>query len=190
MNGRSFLKLLGLASFAWGTAAHASDAEIFSSQASEIVNDAELDQQRGGFRWDGLDIAFGAELRAYISDVLVAQTNINLNDGAIDFQSLAINGVKPITASDLAAILAGSGLRPNLGTGSAYLTNDGKTAVIQRADLALQNIVVNSANNIEIRQELNAQLDITNFGPFQSGIISERMGNALGTMVGLSGMGN
>lgn len=190
MRGRALLSALSLALAMQPVPALAGDEAIFGANGAQRVADSELEGLRGGFRWEGLDIQLGAELRSYISDSLVVQTNISWTTTHADVQRHIAEGLTPLSSSQLQGILGSSGLTGGLGMGSAFLTNNGQTAFIQRGDVALQNIILNTASNVAIRQELDAQLDITNFGPFQSGLISDRIGAALGAMIGLGGIGN
>jgi hypothetical protein len=165
----------------------ASDDELFGSGA-ERVDEATLADQRGGFSWEGIDIRVGAELRSYISDELVAQTNVNWADGTADVQRSFALSLTPLGPDDLRGVLSANGITMNLGSGGAYLANDGQTTLIQRTDGALQNVMLNTANGVAIRQELDARLDLSNFGPFQDMIVRDRITDTLSTLTGLAGM--
>lgn len=182
-------RLLALCLFgaAISSPARADDEEMFGAFA-ERVDDAELAELRGGFVWQGLDIKIGAELRSYISNDLLVQTNLSLTNAQVDVMSSLAPGVTALSPAETTALLGGGDVGGQLGLGGAYTTNDGQTLFVQRLDSALQNIIVNSANDLAIRQELDATIDIGNFGAFQAGMMTHQLGMILGNMAGLAGI--
>ncbi len=150
----------------------------------EIVADSELAEQRGGFRHQGLEIRLGAELRSYLGDALVVQTNVTWSASGAEFSRVVSGALTPAAASDLqAGIMAGGSLNFRVGEDQVFLANNGQTAFAQRTDGTLQNIVVNTASGVAIRQEVDAKLDIDNFQPFQAGILAERIGRDVAGMI-------
>jgi hypothetical protein len=163
------------------------DDAIFATGNVETVSDAELSQQRGGFVYQGLDIHLGAEVRSYIGDELVLQTNFSWTDNTAEVQRVISAQLTPAVA---AGIVSGDGINLNIGNDKVFFANQGQTAFIQRTDGSLQNIVINSASNIALRQQVDAQLDIANFGPFQMGALSDRINSSLGDMIGAALVGS
>jgi hypothetical protein len=165
--------------------AAAGDEAMFASGEAETLSDAELSEQRGGFRYEGMDIQFGAEIRSYINDELVYQTNISWLDGATDVERSVSTQLTPAAAAEMGAeLLGGGGINLRVGNENVYFANQGQTAFIQRADGSLQNIIVNSASNIALRQQIDAQLDISNFAPFRADVLSDKVASALSAMIG------
>jgi hypothetical protein len=161
------------------------DEAMFASGEAETLSDAELSEQRGGFRYEGMDIQFGAEIRSYINDELVYQTNISWLDGATDVERSVSTQLTPAAAAEMGAeLLGGGGINLRVGNENVYFANQGQTAFIQRADGSLQNIIVNSASNIALRQQIDAQLDISNFAPFRADVLSDKVASALSAMIG------
>jgi hypothetical protein len=64
-----------------------------------------------------------------------------------------------------------------------FLANEGQTALLHRTDGAIQNVIVNRASNIRADQQIDAVLDLENFGPLQDDIANMRVGAALGDMI-------
>lgn len=157
----------------------------------ELVSDEELAGMRGGFSWQGVQITLGAEVRTYLNGELVLQTNISWSAaGAQTVQQ--VSGA--LTAADAAQLQAGiltsGGITMRVGQESVFLANQGQTAILHRADGAIQNILINRASNIEARQEIDAVLDLDNFGQFQQEILGSRLGNGVGDMVGQAIIGS
>lgn len=153
----------------------------------EQVADEELARERGGFRWQGVDVQFGAEVRSYLNNTLVMQTNVSWTSTGAAMSRVVSGALSPLSAAQLqAGMLNGGGLNMRVGKDEVFLANGGQTAFIQRTDGALQNIIVNTASNVDIRQEVDAQLDLGNFQPFQAELISQRIGTSLSDMIQLT----
>jgi hypothetical protein len=159
--------------------------ELRLSQLEQVA-DEDLAGERGGFRWQGVDVQFGAEMRSYLNNQLVLQTNVTWTSAGASMTREVSGALSPVDAAQLqAGILNGSGLNMRVGDEEVFLANGGQTAFIQRSDGALQNVIINTANNVEIRQEVDAQLDLGNFQPFQTELISQRIATSLADMVQL-----
>lgn len=172
----------GTGDAALASAAAAGDAALFASNAAERISDAELSEQRGGFAYQGLDIRLGAEVRAYLGDELVVQTNFSWTDAALATERIVSTALTPGALAGLqAGMLSGSGLNLRAGD-DVFLANEGQTAFIQRAEGALQNIIINSASNVSLRHEIDARIDIANFAPFQSRLLADQVVSALAGM--------
>jgi hypothetical protein len=77
-----------------------------------------------------------------------------------------------------------------VGDQSVFLANAGQTALIQGPEGAIQNILINRASNVSIRQEVDATLDLGNFGPFQQQTMQSRMGDSLGAAINAATLGS
>jgi hypothetical protein len=153
-------------------------------EVEELVSDDELAEMRGGFSWQGVQIGLGAEIRTYLSGQLVLQTNISWTAaGAQTVQQ--VSGA--LTAADAAQLQAGvltsGGISMRVGQESVFLANQGQTAILHRTEGTFQNVLVNRASNIDARQEIDAVLNLDNFGGFQQDILNTRLGMSVGEMV-------
>lgn len=167
------------------SAADAGDEAIFASGSVELASDAELAGQRGGFVYQGIDIRLGAEVRSYIGDEMVIQTNFSWTDTQLEVERIVSTELTPGALAGLqAGMLSGSGLNLRGVDDAVYLANEGQTAFIQRTEGTLQNIVINSASNVAIRQEIQAELNLSNFAPFRADALSDRIISALSGMAG------
>ena len=149
----------------------------------ETVSDGELGEQRGGFRIGTLDIQLGADIRSYVGGRLAMETTLSWTDTATSVQH-----VFPLEASSAVAagltngLLTGSGPTISLNGAKVTYVNQGQTAFVQRTSGSIQNIVINTASNVDLRQEIDAQLDISGFTPFHNDVLAARIGAALTSM--------
>ncbi|HVU29947.1 MAG TPA: hypothetical protein VHE36_06055 [Sphingomicrobium sp.] len=159
-------------------------------QAPLVVSDEELSRNRGGFNWEGVEISLGAEMRTFIDGALVLQTNISWTSTGATTTRFVSGALTPADAAQLqAGILSGGGIAMRVGDQSVFLANAGQTALIQGPEGAIQNILVNRANNVSIRQEVDATLDLRNFGPFQQQTMLNRLGDSLGSAMNAATFG-
>jgi hypothetical protein len=150
----------------------------------ETVPDAELATHRGGFAWEGVRIGLGAEIRSYLNGQLVLQTNISWTDAGAHKSQIISGALTQVDAAQLhAGILSSGGISMKVGDQSVFLANEGQTALLHRTDGAIQNVIVNRASNIQADQQIDAVLDLENFGPLQDHIANMRVGAALGDMI-------
>lgn len=156
-----------------------------------VVSDEELSRNRGGFTWEGVNINLGAEMRTYLDGALVLQTNINwTTTGATTTQFVSGALTRADAAQLQAGVLSGAGITMRVGDQSVFLANAGQTALIQGPEGAIQNILINRASNVSIRQEVDATLDLGNFGPFQQQTMQSRMGDSLGAAINAATLGS
>jgi hypothetical protein len=161
----------------------ARDDSVFATAGIQRITDDELSEQRGGFVYQGVDINFGAEIRSYIGNELVMQTNFNWTDLQANVEHTVSTELTPSTlAAVQAGMLNGAGLSMRIGDNNIYVTNEGQTAFVQRSDGTLQNIILNSASNVVLRQEIDANLNLSNFAPFQNAAMTGQIVSALSNM--------
>ncbi|MBR0551850.1 hypothetical protein [Stakelama marina] len=148
------------------------DGELDLEQL-QTLDDELLSEQRGGFTVDGMDISLGAEFRTYLDGELALLTTINWQDGPPERTEWVSAVLSKATAEQLQAGLLNTGsITMKVGDQSVYLANDGQTALAHKTDGGLQNILINTANNANIRQEADLQLDISGYDGFRSDVVS------------------
>ena len=122
------------------------------------VADSELDGMRGGFMVDGIQFNFGALLSTTVNGQLALQTQVNYTPtGPQVTQTVGPNAVQGAPTNGTINGLIQSGIPRQ----DIALTNKGATAVIQMVtNGSVQNIVINTANNQNIQQATQLQLQI------------------------------
>jgi len=156
----------------------------------EPVSDTVLAESRGGFTWEGVEVGLGAEVRTYLNGELVLQSTISWGPGGAQSTQTVSASLTPAGADQLkAGILSSGGITMHVGDQSVFLANAGETAIMHRTDGELQNILINRASNVTARQEIDAALDLQNFGQFQKGVTDSRLGETVGEMVGQMTLG-
>jgi hypothetical protein len=157
----------------------------------ETLADEELAEQRGGFTWQGVDVTFGAEIRTYLNGELVLQTNVSWTAEGAQSSQIVSGALTPAAAAQLqAGILTSGGITMKVGDESVFLANGGQTAIVHRTEGAIQNVLINRANNVTGRQEVDAVLNLGNFGQFQDQLQDSRFGQAIGDLVGQATIGS
>jgi len=171
----SILFLCGVLSFAapaW--------AAIRQDDEPVVMSDAEMDDLRGGFSVAGLDIGFGAVVTTYISGQPALTTSLTWSDAGQTVQQEIGNAgqqIQNLTPDALNAL----GLKGVAGsTGVVINDANGVTALIHNVtDGALQNIIVNSASNRDLRQDIDITLVMPGFTPAQDAIGLQQFGMRL-----------
>lgn len=155
-------------------------AEGFDFASLEPVSDEELDQQRGGFIWSGMDIRFGAEVRTYLEGELVMQSTVSWTDDGPETTRFVSGALTPVAADQLRAGVAGFGdIAITVGDSQIFLANGGQTLLAHNVEGTIENILINSASNVNIRQEVVATLDVTNYAQFGAEVDAARMASTL-----------
>ena len=157
----------------------------------QTLSDSELADYRGGFTWQGVDITLGAQVRTYLNGELVLQTNISWTQAGVEKTQLVSGALTPADAAQLqAGILAGGQVSVNVAGQDVFLANGGQTLLMHRADGSIQNILLNTASNIEARQEIDAVVDLQNFSQFQQQLFESRLGHSIGEALGQATIGS
>jgi len=144
--------------------------------AIPTVDPDRLAALRGGLRAGGLDLAFTANVRTLVNGSLVLESTTNLTPGGTATQStMPTAGMNPQTLS----FVSGQGGAPS-GTLPANLAGlAGQTGVVVEDPTGLTTalhsvtreqilgVVFTSASNQQIRQEINVEVTVANFGRFQ-----------------------
>ena len=174
-----------LAASGLATAAHAEPLDEAASLPDKV-----LAEQRGGFAWQGMQISLGADVRTYLNGDLALHSTVSWTPAGASHGQAVYGALTPAAADRIVAgILTSQNISMNVGEAQVYLANEGQTALIQRTDGAIQNIVVNTANGVDIRQQVDATLDLTGYAGFAQAMSFQRMGAALGDAVGNAAIG-
>lgn len=145
------------------------------------LSDAVLAEERGGFEWGGMAISFGADMQTFLNGQLALQTIVSWTPAGATTQTTVGSSVSP--ASLAAMQSSGLSLPATLSGSPVYYANSGQTAIIQGANNALQNILINSAGNVSALQQTNATVTLSNYQSYASTMRSTMLGAALGNAV-------
>ena len=170
-------------------AASSAHAEPFGS--ATVIDDAALAEQRGGFTWAGMHISLGADLRTYINGELALHSTVSWTPAGSSRTEAVFGALTPAAADQLVAgILTSGNITMNVGDAQVYLANEGQTALIHRTDGGIQNILVNTASNVDIRQQVDATLGLSGYEGFAQMNLATRLGSSLGDAVGQAAIGS
>jgi hypothetical protein len=165
------------------SAAHAEtpaegDEALFSQTK---VSNQELDDQRGGFAFGGMEITLGADIRTFLNDELALHTVITMDELGYNRVQTVAAGLTLADADTLRnSALSNGAIRMNIGDNQVYLANQGQTAIIHGNEGALQNILINTASNITASQDVTATLDLSGYDGFAATVTADQLGRSLG----------
>jgi hypothetical protein len=156
----------------------------------ETVSDVELSDQRGGFVVGGMDIRLGAEMRTYLNGDLVLSTIVNWDSAGATTTQIFSDKLTPAYRTALGSgFSTGEGMAVKLDNTPVFLANQGQTALVQNANGAIQNMVFNVANNINLIQQTDVSIDVTGYEGLRGNILSNRVSDALGASMGAVTLG-
>jgi hypothetical protein len=152
---------------------------------AETVEDSRLNEMRGGFRVQGMDISLGADIRTYMNGDLVLHTLVNWSDLGQTKTQFVSDILSPAAAQMVqASAISGGSLSMTLGGSAVFLANEGKTAIAHRTENGLQNVLINTANNQNITQSVDATISLGGYDQFRSTIMSSRLTDSLNGVLG------
>lgn len=148
-----------------------SDGGELDLAALEALDESLLAEQRGGFTMNGMTVSLGAEFRTFLEGDLVLKTTVSWRPEGMTREEWSSASISQATAEQLRdGVLSGNGITMRVGDQSVYLANDDRTALVHRTDGGLQNMVINTASNTNIRQEADITLDIAGYSAFGTAI--------------------
>ena len=163
-------------------------AEPFAFAAT--VSDELLDQQRGGFVVHGMNINLGADIRTYINGELMLRTTVSWTDTGVLNEQFVAQGITRASAISLnASALANGNISMDVGGAPVFAANDGQTMLIHRVENGLQNILVNTASNLDIVQQVDASIELGGYDAFHDSIISNRLSDSISSAIGAMTIG-
>jgi hypothetical protein len=196
--------VIALASGCSAVTANAQASEIFPTRyavnvpngvagpfaSAETVSDELLDQQRGGFVIHGMNVNLGADIRTYINGELMLRTTVSWADTGVLKEQFSAQGISPANAASLnASALANGKINMDLGGTPIFTANDGQTMLIHRVENGLQNILLNTASNLDIVQEVDASIELGGYDAFHDSIISNRLSDSISSAIGAMTIG-
>lgn len=152
---------------------------------AETVSDELLDRQRGGFVVHGMNINLGADIRTYINGELMLRTTVSWTDTGVLKEQFAAQGISPANAISLnTSALANGKISMDVGGTPVFAANQGQTMLIHRVENGLQNILVNTASNLDIVQQVDASIELGGYDAFRDSIISNRLSDSISSAIG------
>ena len=149
--------------------------------AEPSISDDELNEQRGGFQFSGMEIKLGADIRTFLNSELVLHTVITMDENGYNRAQTVGTGLTLADADALRNnVLSNGAIRMNVGNSQVFLANEGRTAIIHGNEGALQNILVNTQSNITATQDVTAALDLQGYDGFASTVTSDQLSRSLG----------
>lgn len=156
---------------------------------AETLSDELLAEQRGGFVFQGMVIAFGADIRSYVNDELALRTIISWTAEGQTIERFVSPSLTAVDAAHIqGGILTSGGISMRIGDQSVFLANNGQTALVHSND-AIQNILINTASNVSLNQQVDAVLDISGYAAFRDALATTRLSEAIGSAVGAQTIG-
>ncbi|WPZ02607.1 hypothetical protein T8S45_07015 [Blastomonas marina] len=154
-----------------------------------LLSDEEMSDARGGFTINGLEIRLGAEMRTYLGGELVLRTIVSWEDSGPQSEQWASPLLHPVDAAAMrAGLLANGNLQMSVNSQPVFLTNEGQTALLQRVDGRLQNMIFNTASGTDLRQEAEISLSIANYQDFRTAMAPAIMMSGLADAIAQSAL--
>lgn len=137
--------------------------------APPFLTDVELEGSRGGFTiLDGQDLSFSAVMRSYVDGRLVLESRLSVGEQGRLLSSTA-SGAPLVTSTLEGLAAAGLTLGASADGGQLYVSEDRQTVFLHRAgDSQIASLLVNTANQRDLRQETSLVLDLPGFELTQS----------------------
>ncbi len=202
---RSYLdycRLGSLAALIWLSCTAAAIASPSTSGGFDCITctvlpQVELDAQRGGFAFAGLNFEFGANIRSFIDNRLVLESIITITqEGPIQHQAVSLPDNMP-DATQITNVVP----QPVPGTPKSVITNappdvdlsglgnamgvsvndhKGFTAAFHEATRQrITSTLVNTANHRDLRQELEVRVNVENFRQFHQDVRQSLLNNRI-----------
>jgi len=167
---------VGAALFAFSAPAYASDAAW--GDGVEVLQDSEMQGLRGGFGIPGIpNINFSIIITTLMNGTPVVTTRLTVDETGAMLQHTV--GEVGQNIADLSPdALAAFGLTGLKGATGVVIDDDsGVTALVHNiTDGSLQNIIVNTANNRDLAQNIDITLDLPSFAAVQNSFAGEIVG--------------
>ncbi|WP_395646249.1 hypothetical protein [Terricaulis sp.] len=171
------LALLTVSAFlAFAPAAHAQD--LAWADEVEVMNEADMNEHRGGFEINGIEFNFGAVITTYVNGVPALTTTLTWTDvGTFVQETVGDIGTQfeNLTPEARAAM----GL-PDTANGVVLTDASGVTALVHNiTESSIQNIIINNASGRDLSQDIDVTLQLPGFEAMQNSLMLEHLGMQL-----------
>lgn len=158
-----------------------------------MMTDADMAEARGGFMTvAGFTFGFGVVVRSYVNDQLALQTQLTWTPtGAITEQvQHNVPGVSDLAGAMASLMAGGVDLRGlNNAGGVAVIDGNGATAVLHNITTSqLQNLIINNADNRNIRQDMELNLVLPDLGMIQTNSQRHNYGSNIASDIDWAGL--
>lgn len=127
----------------------------------EAVSDTELEEARGGFLTEGGSVVgLGVEVRTLVDGKLALETLISVGAQGVSIAERAAPGLTPAAAADLQAAAQRGLALQGLAGQRVYLVSDGTAVTHRIAGDALQNLIVNAGDGLDLKQSIDVRMVI------------------------------
>ena len=158
-----------------------------------MMTDADMAEARGGFMTvAGFTFGFGVVVRSYVNGQLALQTQLTWTPTGAMTEQVQHNvpGVSDL-ASAMAGLMAGGvdlrGL--NNAGGVAVIDGNGATAILHNITTSqLQNLIINNADNRNIRQDMELNLVLPDLGMIQTNSQRHNYGSNIASDIDWAGL--
>ncbi|MGA7799867.1 MAG: hypothetical protein WCC36_03570 [Gammaproteobacteria bacterium] len=155
------------------------------------VSEQDLAERRGGFDFAGMKFEFGAQVRTVIDGQLALQSTFTVNDsGQLSGQQVIGGAGRPVDAAT-AARLAAAGLKgadlAGVAAGGGVIVQDAKGTTLAVHDISQSRVIgllVNTASDRQIQQQLNITVGVARFKEFQQAVRDTLLSNRIGLQSG------
>lgn len=169
---RRLALLVVAASWALCAPAHADDAWA----GLDVIDDAALDDLRGGFTVGGVEIGFGATVTTYSGGAMALTTQLTWTDTGLVVAE-AVGNLGQTLASLTPEQRSAMGLDGIAGDGVVIADDAGVTALVHNVtESALQNIILNTASGRDLSQNVDVTITLPGFESVQAGLRDELLG--------------
>ncbi|MEJ0061071.1 MAG: hypothetical protein WDM79_16505 [Terricaulis sp.] len=168
-----FACALTIAILALSAPAHAAD--LWGD--AEVVDDAALDDMRGGFSVGGVEIGFGAVITTYSDGQMALATQLTWSEAGILVEETFGNlgqTLESLTPEERSAL----GLDAFAGAGGVVINDEtGVTALVHNVtEGALQNVILNTASGRNLSQAVDVTITLPGFEAVQGMLSDELLG--------------
>jgi len=139
----------------------------------QVMTDADMSEARGGFMTvGGFTFGFGVVVRSYVNDQLALQTQLTWTPtGPVSHQvQHNVPSVADLAGAMASLVAGGIDLRGLNNTGGvAVVDGSGATAILHNITTSqLQNLIINNADNRNIRQDMELNLVLPDLATIQA----------------------
>lgn len=151
----------------------AMDARADAGPLPVVMDESELREARAGFSVGGLEITLGADLRTYLDGQLALRTVVQWQGEQATSERWVSPELTPAAALATGGVFSGGQLSFHVNDDDAFIAPGGQTALVQPDDGRLQNIVLNAASDVAIRQEADIAIGVAGYQSFATAILPD-----------------